>query len=146
MKKIVALLSLCFLFTSCSNTNQKVNPEQLAEAILNQGNFETQFIKLDEDQLDAIYPDAKQCSSFGIVYESDSTELELIAVFQVTDKVAARDMLKQRQQYLLHEAQNYFPEQTQRIEQALIMEKEDCMILVICDDVAAIEQIIKDFK
>lgn len=146
MKKIAAFLSLCFLFAGCSSTNQKVNPEQLAEAILSQGNFETQFIKLDEDQLEAIYPDAQQCSSDSIVYESDSTELELIAVFQVTDKAAATNMLKQRQQYLLHEAQNYFPEQTQRIEQALIMEKDDCMILVICDDVAAIEQIIKDFK
>lgn len=146
MKRLLLALALLILMSGCTAPTKTINPEEAASLILEKGTFETTFLKLDEDQIAGIYPEAKEVSDRFAVYESDSLEFEVIAVFSFTDENKAQTMLENRKESLLREAQNYFPEQVSRIENALLIKKENCLFLIIADDTQVIENLINDMK
>ena len=149
MKKLFLILFCLTLgagLGGCSQSESSLSAEKLAAELVEQGVFETGFIRLEEDQLESFYPGVGALAKEAAVYESDSQILELVAVIQTDDPQAATALLKQRQDYLLRQAENYFPEQTEKIENAVLTVKDDCVVLVISADSQKAEEIIKDAK
>ncbi len=146
LKKIWILFVCLFLVSGCSQNVESKDPDQLAEALIDQGTFETGFIKLEKDQLESFYPGIDAICQSAAIYESDSQMLQLVAVIKTQDLEQASSILQERQSYLLRQAENYFPEQQEMVENALLTVSGDCAILVISSDNSQAEQIIKETK
>ena len=142
MKKSLLILMI-LLLCGCGGRVGNWNAEDTARQILDQGSYDTGFVLLDEDQIEGLLPGIMECCSEVVVYESDSEIMNEIIVARVTDAVGAEKVIEERKDYLLKESENYFPEQKEMIEEALLQIDQDRLVFVISADPSLILELLK---
>ena len=142
MKKIVMSLMLVLLLAGCGSKPTEWNMEELAGTLLEQGSYDTGFVLLEQDQAEGLLPGIEECSSEVMVYESDSEIMNEIILVRTEQPEKAEKVIEERKAYLVKESENYFPEQLQMIQEAILDIRDDCLIFVISSDPEQMEKLI----
>ena len=142
MKKGIITVLCVLLLAGCSTSAQPWDSQQTAEKLLEMGSYDTGFVLLDSDQVSGLLPGIEECCDQIQVYESDSEIMNEIIVAHVKDRKQAEKVIRERQDYLLKESENYFPEQTGMIRDAVVDVQNDHLIFVISSDPEQIKQLI----
>jgi hypothetical protein len=83
----------------------------------------------------------------GLMYLSDGSTAEEVAVFQAPDKNTAVKMLSNVEEYLSGQRSSfadYLPEEAKRIDDAVLIRKGSCVVLCVSSQSDAAKRVIED--
>ncbi len=158
MKKTVSIIlaafCLCSVLASCSKDGgsqdakpqtqaktedqapKDIDAESVAKTLLEECTFEGTLDKIDPAAIEAVYPGLPADAKFA-VYMPGVTCADEVAVFTGADTNALEKCVKDHVAEQRAGFADYMPEQLPKIDNAVIIEKNGALVLVISDDAAA---------
>lgn len=147
LRMLSLILALCITLTACGGgkTAAPFDPEATATALLDSGAF--------HDALDTVDTTAI-CDAYGIdqatvtgctAYLSLSAGAEELTVFTLRtaeDAKTALDALNRRVADQIESLTAYQPEEVSKLEQAIVLQRENSVLLVVAADAEAAQKII----
>lgn len=135
MKRSLALISLCLLVGCSHQESQKLDLEKTAKAMIDTY-YQADMIKADQDQIYSILMlDVKENTC--TVYVSSNSETNELALCRGNDETI-KQAFEQRRDYNLHSAENYFPQEVDKIKSSVIEKVGDAWVLITVEDSEAV--------
>ena len=135
MKKIKILLSLLLVFILAGCGKEKI------ELNLNSvySNLEKEYknsVKVDAESLEGVYGiDTNLFEDYVVVLNKESSKADMYAIFKLKDNEESKDeALYFISQYEKSWDNDYFPEETAKVEDALTKETDKYVIYIVNDD------------
>lgn len=147
MKKKIASYLSCLLFlggcASSNPTGNSINLKDVANEIVSKGSFDSSLVELNEDEIKSFYFYEAGLVEEAIVYISTQTTADEVALFK-TDKVEeVKKAIVERVQNQVSTFGSYFPEENPKLENAVILVKNDIVIFVASKDPKQIQEMIE---
>jgi hypothetical protein len=144
---ILAAVAACIIFAACATADSSAMPDAqtIADALLNQSIFDETLSPLPEDEIS--YYVTMEEGVTGLMYLSDGSTAEEVAVFQAPDKNTAAKMLTNVEEYLSAQKSSfadYLPEEAKRIDDAVLIQKGNCVVLCVSGQSDAAKRVIED--
>ena len=152
MKRAVLALALllCVGLTACSGGEKTEEPfsTDLSATLLESGAFSEELESLDCDTAWALYrlEDAgleREQLTDGQVYYSSGATCEELSILLFADADAAQTARDALQSYLegqIQENRDYRPGEIPKLEEALLLQRENTLLLAVCADYAPIQK------
>ena len=135
MKKIKILLSLLlvFILTGCGKEKIELNLNSVYS------NLEVEYknsVKVDAESLEGVYGiDTNLFEDYVVVLNKESSKADMYAIFKLKDNEESKDeALYFISQYEKSWDNDYFPEETAKVEDALTKETDKYVIYIVNDD------------
>lgn len=156
MKKIASLIlviALCFALCACGETKE-ISIYELQKSMLAADSAipEMRTASSSDSDAEAKFSylsdiDYSKVSGYFLAYAADGMAYE-IAVICLKDKGDAPDAEASLRTHLEGRVslyKTYEPTQTQRAEDALIVTRDNCVALIMCDDTSAVKSAFEEF-
>lgn len=152
MKKKTGFLALlaavALLFAGCGNSAKTIDAEALAKSLATEIQYDDTLKELSDDEIDMTLDLADGVEA--VMYAGSGSTAEEVGVFTAPDSDTARETMDNVQKYLDDQAdsfQDYVPEETKRIGNAVLEQKNRYVILCVSGDSDQAKEIIeKAFK
>ncbi len=155
MKKIVAAfmaaVACMTMLTACGGkTEPKKEPAtaDVAKAVVEQLSFRDELMVLEDQQVDVIYRlDEEKIAEKTCYVSSSRATAEEVSVFKVKDAAdiqMVKDAIDERVEDQKIAYENYVPEEMVLIENAVTVVNGNYVILVMADDVSAVDDAFND--
>lgn len=133
MKKIGFVLSIVmFLVSGCASNKKKIDLINIEKELLSEVIFEDELVQLDEKMSKMLYEIDNATKS--IVYIGSGATSEEIALFEFENQKDAKEgyeKAKQRIETQKEDYAKYIPEEVQRLENAIIKQKDNYVIVCV---------------
>lgn len=152
MKKFISLLMACLCalsFTACSGKKQPVSVDvsALAQKLAAEVKFEDELTKIEIDMVEKLYGIEQADIVSAAVYEGTGSTAEEAAVFEAKDGDSAKRIqtaVNQRVEDQKESYVDYIPEEMPKLENPVIVVKDNYVVLCISSDNETAKKIIND--
>ena len=140
MKRSLALISLCLLTGCSSNQSKEIDIDKTAETMISEY-YNDEMIKANDDQIRSILM-IDMAKNTCAVYVSSSNETNELSICKGEDEVLEK-AFEERRDYNLTSAENYFPEEADKIKNSVIEKVGDAWVLITNDNSQDVLEAIK---
>lgn len=150
MKKITTglLAAVALLLVGCGSTAKTIDADALAKSLATEIKYDDTLKELADDEIDMIVELPEKVDA--VMYAGSGSTAEEVGVFTAPDSDTAKETLEDVQNYLDDQAdsfQDYVPEETKRVGNAVLEQKGNYVILCVSGDSEQAKEIIeKAFK
>ncbi len=136
---VTALLALlCLLAAGCGSEIYEIDEEMFMDDMLHKVTFNCELSRLQDDAVNAFFtiPEGTE----AVVYMGNGAYADHAAIFEAEDASSAGEILKEMEAYtddLKASFEDYIPQEAAKIEQAVVVQKGNCVVLCITSDETA---------
>lgn len=143
---LFGLLAATVLFVAgCSSSVKTIDAAELAKSLASEITYDDTLEELDADEI-AMYVEVPDDVS-AVMYMGSGSTAEEVAVFTAPDEDTAKTMLGNVQSFLDDQAesfQDYVPEETKRVGNAVLEQKGNYVILCVSGDSDSAKKVIEE--
>lgn len=145
---ILVIISCLLMNTlsSCSAQEVKIDTEALASDLLSNVSFANELTLVEESKADLVLPDMENCSV--LLYMGEGTYADEILIVTASDKTssdAAYNAVKSHKEDLKTSFENYYPAESEKVENSVLVQSGNYVVLCITDDVDTANSIISKY-
>lgn len=142
MKRICLFLCLAiFLLSGCASSKKTdINMDQLAKDLVESGSFEDSLAQIDNDAAYKLLGVEFSCDA--VVYSGTGATAEELAIFHDSGDKELYAALETHLQERLESYKSYLPDETYKLENAILKSYGDYTILCVAADYDAAQSVI----
>ncbi len=148
MRRIVPLVFSCLLLAGCSaQAPASVDLEELAQSLLDSGAFEETLYEVDSDAA-ALLLDMELTCEESYVYVGSGATAEELVLLKAADEDGAAALLEGLSSHLADRTAQYsayLPEETFKLESAVLKQYGTYVVLCISADSDTVEEILGEY-
>lgn len=148
---IIAIFAILIIMTIVRrnyNNNIQINIEELAQRIVKSSSFEDSLEKVDNELIMNTYGFLPDSIEEIISYQGSGASSEEVLILKVKDVNNVnneKEIIETRLNEKKDAYASYMPEEVNKIENRILIEKGNYLILCICNDYDTVNNIIDDY-
>lgn len=144
MRKLIALIFVILLLTSCSSLPEP-DAHELADKIIS-GQPAGEFDEADGDMISILFGlDVEDFSDCAVYYSKEPASADIVIIFKSDNKEtleSVKDILEEFRKSRIEDFKGYAPEEAAKLEESKVITKGKYDILVVMPDNGAAQKVI----